>query len=230
MTVTRNGTSVRRGVRGAPHRRRSEILDLAARVFYEKGYHSTSIQNIADAVGILKGSLYYYISSKEDLLFEILKEFYEEATSHLGSMADVPPGGALEELRSLVTRHVTHGAENVERMALFFREFRSLSVDRRAAITKGRDPYNDRLGELIAAAQVEQTICPDIDPKLASNQIIGMMGWIHYWYRPDGTVVPSELADEVADFIIASMACDAKHHSAGHRRRLAPFDISVDSG
>src|SRR5690242_21930048 len=67
----------------APRRRQQEIVEAAARVFHEKGYESTSIQDIADAVGILKGSLYYYITSKEDLLFEIIRGVHEEALKNL---------------------------------------------------------------------------------------------------------------------------------------------------
>ena len=66
-----------------PRRRHLEVLEAAARVFHEKGYESTSIQDIADAVGILKGSLYYYITSKEDLLFEILQDVHEQGLRNL---------------------------------------------------------------------------------------------------------------------------------------------------
>src|SRR5947207_409360 len=67
-----------------PRRRQQEILEAAARVFHEKGYESTSIQDIADEVGILKGSLYYYIRSKEDLLYEIIRDIHDDAIAYVG--------------------------------------------------------------------------------------------------------------------------------------------------
>ena len=84
-----------------PRRRREEVLETAARVFREKGYESTSIQDIADAVGILKGSLYYYMDSKEDLLYEILKGVHEEALENIKRVGELD-GDALQKLRFCV--------------------------------------------------------------------------------------------------------------------------------
>ena len=72
-----------------PRRRRQEILEAAAGVFHEKGYKATSIQDIADAVGILKGSLYYYIRSKEDLLNEILQDVHQHAIANISRLDEV---------------------------------------------------------------------------------------------------------------------------------------------
>src|SRR3954463_16258741 len=115
MTETQDATQGRRS--RAPRRRQQEILEAAARVFHEKGYESTSIQDIADAVGILKGSLYYYITSKEDLLFEILQSVHEEALENLAQI-DATPGDALQRLRAFVTMHFTFNAEHLVKVAV----------------------------------------------------------------------------------------------------------------
>ena len=107
MTETKIATKGRRS--RAPRRRQQEILEAAARVFHEKGYESTSIQDIADSVGILKGSLYYYITSKEDLLFEIIQGVHEEALKNLDRTAAVE-GDALQKIRAFVVVHFTHNA------------------------------------------------------------------------------------------------------------------------
>jgi len=203
-----------------PRRRRQEILEAAAGVFHAKGYKATSIQDIADAVGILKGSLYYYITSKEDLLFEILQDVHEQGLRNLERIDGVE-GTPLQKIRAFVTVHVTHNAENLVKMAVFFHDFRSLSTERREIILAERDLYDQHLRQLIAAAQQDGSVCPDLDPKLTSIEILGMMNWIYHWYRPSGSLSVSALADSMADFVVAGLACDESSHKPGHRARLA---------
>jgi AcrR family transcriptional regulator len=205
-----------------PRRRRQEILEAAAGVFHEKGYKATSIQDIADAVGILKGSLYYYITSKEDLLFEILQDVHQQGLQNLERI-EATPGTPLQRIRAFVTVHVTHNAENLVKMAVFFHDFRSLSPERREIIVAERDLYDKHLRALIAAAQKDGSVCPDLDPKLTSIEILGMMNWIYHWYRPGGSLSISELAETIADFVVAGLACDPARHKAGHRRKNAPL-------
>jgi AcrR family transcriptional regulator len=205
-----------------PRRRQQEILEAAARVFHEKGYESTSIQDIADAVGILKGSLYYYITSKEDLLFEILQSIHEQATITL-ERTQATPGDALQRIRAFVTFHVTFNAEHLVKIAVFFQDFRSLTPERRQVIVQARDLYDGYLRELIREGQREGVICPDVDPKLTAIAILGMMNWIYHWYHAGGETSPAELADAYADFVIAGLACTAETHRPGHRARIAPL-------
>src|SRR3954467_1105093 len=136
MTETQDATQGRRS--RAPRRRQSEILEAAARVFHEKGYESTSIQDIADAGGILKGSLYYYITSKEDLLYEILQDVHQEALKNLDKIAALD-GTAMQKIRAFVVVHFAHNAENLVKMGVFFKDFRSLSGERRTTIVEERD-------------------------------------------------------------------------------------------
>ena len=146
MTETKVSPEGRRS--RAPRRRQQEILEAAARVFHEKGYESTSIQDIADSVGILKGSLYYYITSKEDLLFEIIQGVHEEALKNLDRTAAVE-GDALQKIRAFVVVHFTHNAHNLVKMAVFFQDFRSLNGERRQLIVEERDLYDSFLRDLI---------------------------------------------------------------------------------
>lgn len=219
-TETRNRRS------RAPRRRQSEILEAAARVFHEKGYESTSIQDIADSVGILKGSLYYYITSKEDLLYEIIQGVHEEALKNLDLVAALD-GDALQKIRAFVVVHFQNNAENLVKMGVFFKDFRSLSGERRRVIVEERDMYDSFLRDLIRAAQDEGTVCADLDPKLTAITILGMLNWVYQWYRPDGEMNSLEIANLYGDFVVAGLACDRKTHTPGHRRELAPLPESL---
>jgi len=185
--------------------RELEILDAAASVFHEKGYSASSIQDVADAVGILKGSLYYYIDSKEDLLFGILLDTHHESMRRLAQWQKIK-GDALVRLRAFIEGHVTANIANRIKIGVFLHDFRSLSPERRAVIVADRDVYDGWVRELIRDGQQEGVVHEDIDPKLAAMALLGMMNWTYQWYDPDGSVTPHGLARSFADLALAGLA------------------------
>jgi TetR/AcrR family transcriptional regulator, cholesterol catabolism regulator len=199
--------------------RKQEVMDVAARVFHEKGYGSSSIQDIADGVGILKGSLYYYIDSKEDLLYEILRGVHEEALARVEE-AVAAQTETLAKIRAFVVALFTFHAENLVRIGVFFSDFRSLNPERQEAIIRERDRYDQLLRGLIVEGQSEGVVCPDLDPKVTALGILGMVNWIYQWYHPGGGRSAHAIAEEYADLAVAGVACTPKKHSAGHRRGL----------
>lgn len=207
--------------RPRPRRSREDILEAAARIFHAKGYEATSVQEIAKDLGILKGSIYHHIRSKEDMLFEILLREHERM---LEVVADVPSlnGEPLGKLREFVTRHVAHCARNIVGTGVFFRDFRSLSEDRRRIIVEQRDEYERLLRSVLEEGRGAGVICPDLDPKLTGRELVGMLNWIYQWYRPEGLLSPEALGESMADLVVFAVACDPATHVPGHRRRFAP--------
>jgi AcrR family transcriptional regulator len=191
------------GARG----RREEIFEAAARMFNQKGYAATSIQDVADAVGILKGSLYYYIDSKEDLLFQIIEDVHQVSINRLEQLRSLE-GSALVRLRAVIEGHVLNNARNVVKTGVFFSDFRSLSEERRARIVAERDLYDAFVRELIRQGQEEGVIYADVDPKLTAMAVLGMMNWLYQWYRPDGERSPEEIAREMANLVLAGISCE----------------------
>jgi AcrR family transcriptional regulator len=194
--------------------RRQEIIDAAASIFARKGYEATSIQDVAEAVDILKGSLYYYIKSKEDLLFEVIQEVHEAGLARLeaGREEDSP---ALDRIAAFVRGHVSYNATTLTKISVFFHDFRSLSDERRALIVQERDLYDQYLRELIDQGQREGTVCPGLDPKLAAFGILGMMNWMYQWYRESGEADPDTIAEVFAQMAIRSISCRGADHP-GH--------------
>ena len=192
--------------------RKKEVIDAAAAIFQEKGYGATSIQDVADAVDILKGSLYYYIDSKDDLLYEVIQEVHEGGLQNLEGGRDLG-SDALERLHSFVTRHMAYNAANLTKMTVFFHDFRALSEERRVQIVEERDLYDQRLRGLIAEGQQEGTIRADIDPKIAAFWILGAVNWLYQWYRPDGSLSIDEIAEQFAQLTVSSLM--ARPESAG---------------
>ena len=197
--------------------RAADLRRAAARIFHEKGYDATSIQDIAEAVGMLKGSVYYYIDAKEDLLFEVINEAHQRGLALLEQWESLDVD-ALTRLRLSIEGHVHNNLENHVDVGVFFHDFRSLSPERRAEIIENRDLYDRYLREVITAGQAEGSIDPDADPKLTTMAILGMMNWVYQWYREDGPDAPEKIAREFADLIVAGLAVrpdDRPRHELG---------------
>ena len=185
-------------------RRRQEVMDVAARIFHEKGYEATSIQEIAEEVGILKGSLYYYIDTKEDLLFGVIKEAYDAALNLIERL-EQRDGDALELIEALVHGHAEVFAKNYVQSSVFFREFRALSDERQETIREAGDVYIRFLVSEIRRGQRSGEIKSEINPRLAAIGIIGMMNSMAFWYRPDGPATATQIGREFSRLAIGGL-------------------------
>jgi AcrR family transcriptional regulator len=203
----------------APQRRRGEILDAAAEIFFRKGYDATSIQDIASSVGILKGSLYYYIDSKDDLLFEIINEAFQASLDALARVRQVP-GDPLDRIHAMVRTHVHVFASTRIKSAVFFREFRSLSAQRQKIIRREGEVYTEFLRTQIRAGQDLGLVDRALDPKLTSIGVIGMLNAMSFWYKADGDEEPDAIGDEFARLVIGGLVSADYLESVGGRDAL----------
>ncbi len=188
--------------------REAEILKASAEVFREKGFAATTTQDIAERVGMLKGSLYYYIDSKEDLLYRIARNVYAELKREqdLAVAADASP---LERLRAFIRTHVLHTTSHLAESAAFYGDFRSFTGERRTEIIGWRDDYEAAFRGIIRAGQVDGSIGRNVDVKLVSLGVIGMMNSVHVWYQPGGRRSPRQIADALAEMVIHGLASSA---------------------
>jgi AcrR family transcriptional regulator len=208
----------------ATRKRRAEVVDAAARAFHEKGYEATSIQDIADGVGLLKGSVYYYISSKEDVLFELLQEAHHSAFQSVLEAIDFD-GDPLQRLRAFVTALARYNADNAVRMGILLHDYRSLSEPRKRLILDQRDRYHEVLRALIEDGQDQGVVCAEIDPKLATLAVMGMINTIYQWYRPAGELGAEQISAAYADLATRALACSPQMHVAGHLDGLATLPV-----
>jgi AcrR family transcriptional regulator len=185
-----------------PKKREREIIDAAAEIFHRTGYADSSVQDVAEAVGILKGSLYYYIDSKQDLLYRVLLEVHEDAEGILESIEAMTDATPLERIAAYVKRHVEYNVRNVTKVAVYYHDFDLLSPERRADIRRHRRRYEVFLEGLIREAQVAGDVPADADPRVLSYCMFGTMNWTYTWYRPDGRVSVAQLCDMIADYTV----------------------------
>ena len=201
--MTAQKTKTPRG--GGSRKRHAEVVEAAIRVFNAKGYEGTTIQDIADELGILKGSVYYYITSKEDILYEVLQDVHRAGLETAINAVD-GPGGPLEKIHSFVSALGRFNAENRQRIAILLRELRALNPRRRRQIVRERDRYEEILGELIHEGQEQGLIADDIDPRITTLAIMGMINNIHQWYRPSGGLKPDKIGALYGDLAVRALS------------------------
>lgn len=191
-----------------PQRRRDEVLETAARLFLEQGYVATSTTDIARALGLHRGSVYYYLSTKEELLYELIQRRYSSGTELLERLRDVE-GDALARLRWLVAEHIVAVARNLVPSALALNESRSLSPEHRAAITAENDAYRAGVAALVAEGQRDGVIRDDVDPGLVTMAVLGAANWLHRWFDPGGGASPEAVGRQFAAVFARGLAPDA---------------------
>jgi TetR/AcrR family transcriptional regulator, cholesterol catabolism regulator len=186
-------------------RRDQEVLDAAAKVFYERGYADASVQDVADELGILKGSLYHYIETKEDLLFRLLEQLHDEVQAILEEVAAEEGLAPLDRLAVYVRKQVLFNLENLPRVAVYYNDYERLSPERRAQIVARRRLHERYVTEVIEDAQRAGQASPDLDARLLSNFIHGSFIWTYRWFRPGGKVSRDKVAETCAEFVLSGV-------------------------
>lgn len=174
----------RSGAAKPTRRRDQEVLEAATKIFYERGYAETSVQDIADELGILKGSLYHYIDTKEDLLFRLLDETHEDVHRILTEIEAEPELGPLEALETYVRRQVAYNLDHLHKVAIYYHDFDHLSEERQRKIVARRREHDRWVGNRIAAAQEAGLVEPSLDAKMATRCLFAVIIWTYRWYQP----------------------------------------------
>lgn len=185
--------------------RKAEVLKTAVQMFNDRGYASTSVGDIAEALGILKGSLYYYIDSKEDLLFEIVDEVHQDVRRTFGEALEREDLKPLERLSLFIRKQTEYNARNVTRIAVYYRDLDQLGEDRLANIKSRQAQHYRALVSLISEIVDDGEIPPTVDPALAARGVLGTMIWIYTWYRPGSKVKPETLAEFNVAFVLGGL-------------------------
>lgn len=177
------------------------IYAAAIRLFGERGYTGTSMRDISDAVGILPGSLYTHISSKEQLLFDIVEDGIEQYLDHLRPCVE-KDGPADERLTAVFHAYIDVLSQNMDQTVVAFNQWHHLSDDGyRKRIVKMRREYEGLFTRLLDDG-IESGVLESADPRLTVLSIIGLLNAVAQWYSPKGRRTPPEVADSLADLVL----------------------------
>lgn len=180
--------------------RREEMLAAAVALFSRKGYHATTVRDIADEVGMQSGSLYAHIASKEDLLDEIVRQAADRFMAAITPIAD-GPGPAGERLKRAMAAHIRVVAASPEAATIFLHEWKALSPERRAAVAERRAAYEEQLARIIRQG-VEAGEFRPIDEQFVRLLVLSAVNWVYQWYRPGGPLAPDEVADRFHQIVL----------------------------
>jgi AcrR family transcriptional regulator len=174
---------------------RENILKAAAQIFQEKGYHAASMQDIAEAVDLKKGSLYHHVSSKQEILLVLLDEALDLIFKRMQPIQEEDLSPKIK-LRQLMIAYLSFLAERRSLSSVLLLEYRSLEP----GFKKQHIPRRDRV-ESIWIETIEEGIrrgeFNSSDPGITTKAIFGALNWAITWYREDGPLSPEEIADQL---------------------------------
>jgi AcrR family transcriptional regulator len=183
--------------------REDQLLESALRLFKEKGFHHTSMQDLADALDMQKGSLYYYIDSKEELLRRLL----ERATSFLAFQideiyeSDLPPA---DKLRWALENHGETMMAQLDLVSVYLQEYRNLPPDRLEEALAVRKHYERVLMQILDDGIARGDFRP-VNVKMAVFGLLGMLNWTHQWFSPEGKFSAHQVAAMLADLALGGL-------------------------
>ncbi|MER3402215.1 MAG: hypothetical protein C4336_03140 [Armatimonadota bacterium] len=181
-----------------------QILHGAAKVFSKKGFHASTVDEIAKELGLTKASIYYYIADKSDLLYQLYKRAMEvllESQAEIMARPDSPD----QKLRIMIEEYVRIvGGATAMYSVVVLREHNALPPRKRREIIALRDRYEQNYRECIQQG-IEQGIFKPTDVKMASYVILGALNWIPSWYNPRGSLSKEEIGRLFADQLVRGL-------------------------
>lgn len=183
--------------------REAELHAAATRLFRQRGFHATSMQDLGEALGMNRGSLYHYISAKDELLWAILTRALDRLEERVLPIlaADAPP---IDRLTDAIREHLRVAADHADELSLIQIEWRALDRKRQAEMIRRRDAYEARWRSTLEAGIADGSL-RSFDVRLAGIGILSACNWFTQWYRPGGASGVDEIADAFAELFLGGL-------------------------
>jgi AcrR family transcriptional regulator len=182
---------------------RSAIIQAAAQIFRHKGYHGTSMQDIADSVQLQKASLYHHVSSKQEILLSILDKALEGLIEDLEQIV-VSQLPADQKLRKAIQSYIERMMKDADLAAVLLLEYRSLEPEQRHNHVTRRDRY-ESLWRRILTEGVRTGFFRELDISVSTFALLGVQNWTITWFHEKGRLSSTELADLYCDLFISGI-------------------------
>jgi len=178
---------------------RDDILDAAAQVFRQKGFHGASMSAIADAVNLQKASLYHHVTSKQEILLALLDRALGMLTDHIAGIAaqELP---ADQKLRQMIRAYLSALADNADLTTVLLFEHRSIDKKSHSRHVPQRDIFEGLWRDVLNEG-VRTKVFECKDTGMAVRALMGVMNWTLTWYRPEGDKSIEQIADGYADLL-----------------------------
>lgn len=181
-----------------------EIITVAARLFQEKGYRTTTLEDIAAAVGMLKGSLYYYIRSKEELLYLVVRDPIRQAYNKLEEIvnSDAP---VRTKIAQAIANHMTLFHQHYPHIAVYLHDYHHLLEKLQDNVIETPKHYQRLWAILLQQGITSGELRQDLDVKVAGYAILGMCNWVYRWYKPTGKLPAEEVATVFTKLVLEGL-------------------------
>lgn len=193
---------------------RRRLFSMALRLFGERGYDAVSVRDITDALDQQPGAIYAHVSSKQELLFELVKIGLEEHRDRLGGALHLAGADPAEQLRAIVRAHVTVNLDHPALARVIAHEIRSLESDQRQFVLSVRAEAENTLIEVIERGQ-DLGVFSQTDPYLAMTAIGAMGIRAAEWWTPDSPRTREEVATTYAEFACRILGAPSSPDQAG---------------
>jgi AcrR family transcriptional regulator len=184
---------------------RQEILRTAARLFQQRGYDATSMNDVAASLKLSKGGLYHHFQSKDEILFEIMNHAMDITEERvLGPVRGI--ANPEERLRALIRLHIEVVLSPRDReITVMLHENHPLPPALRRRINGRKKDYIHFLENLIAEIQGSRRSAPRVSPRAAAFALLGMINWIYQWYKPEGELQVQNLVPQFTDLLFGGL-------------------------
>ncbi|RLQ96106.1 TetR/AcrR family transcriptional regulator [Falsibacillus albus] len=173
---------------------KSKITEMSIRLFEKKGFSETSIQEIVDAIGVTKGTFYYYFSSKEELLMDIQLHYIEELLTKQSAILENEDNDCKGKLYEIVHLLLSCIKDQGLSAKIFFRELNNLSKESLGNIFPKRDDFRLNIEKVVREGIERKEFRPDLNPSIITFGILGMANWSYQWFDPEGELTDEEIA------------------------------------
>jgi AcrR family transcriptional regulator len=178
--------------------RRDELASVAAQLFAERGFHGTSMGDLAEAMGVQKGSLYSLTTSKQELLYRAMREGADAFHEGLDAVPEDAP--AVERIRLALRSHLRVVSAQVDVATVFTREWRYLEGEHRDEILAERRRYEERIRGLFRDGVESGELRSDLDVGAAALLVLSAANWAYTWLTPERDT--DELADRFTALLV----------------------------
>ena len=195
---------------------REAIATAAVRLFGGRGYNGTTMRDLAQEVGLLAGSLYAHIDSKETLLAEIVQSGFEvflTMARRLETSSDRPE----VKLRAAIVAHMALVAENPERTLMILHQWRFLSDPNRKKAIAMRRSYAQTFMKIVEDGKTSGAFSPKLNTRIAVFALLGALNWTPEWYSPEGPASAREIGGWLADALIGGLRTGPRRASEVQR-------------
>ena len=184
---------------------RQEILRTAARLFQQRGYDATSMNDVAAALKLSKGGLYHHFQSKDEILFEIMNHAMDITQERVLAPVRTIPDPE-DRLRSLIRRHIEVVLSPVDReITVMLHENHPLPPVLRKRINIRKKEYIHFVADLIADVQRTRQAKGGVSPRAAAFALLGMINWIYQWYKPEGELQAQNLIPQFTSLVFGGI-------------------------